>query len=973
MGYDVLRPSTRTNRDAVLVAALAMFWFATLLSTTGVGAMEPEPDISAIGLPISRILIRTDVKIDDIARVRLLLSIEEGDTLDHEAIRRTLLTLHGSGLVSQAEVHTRVETATVELTLVAWSHVLIDSVDFEGETQLGREDLRDLVGVRAGRPLIESQVIRSVFDIGDRLRERGFLEGYARPEIQLDSTLKRASVLFHIQRGPPATIGSIEFEGELGRFDADSLRAAMSAEVGGRYRPQRAEADRDKLQQHLLREGYRTARVRRPVRRYDWETHEIHLTYEVEAGPLVELEVVGADLRTLRREGVLPFLGPQGYDPALLNFSEAQVRRWYQSKGHHEVEVDLVVESADEELIQLLLTIDPGPVFTLRQITFAGNETFEEDVLRARMQTAPRRLLDVGSGRLVDSALTDDLRALRSFYLLQGFHDVEVGPHRLDQRGRDLDLTIPITEGDRRTVGEVSWQGVTRLREDRLAEEIPLRPGGAFHPNLADEAVNIVRARYRDQGFDSVLASVAVDWDDQRRIADISFHVLEGTQTVVRRIVVRGQQRTSPWLLRQAIDIEAGDPVSRSRLLDIQRQLYGLGIFNRVDVELAQGDLLRGERDVIVRLEEGDRHRLSFGGGYDTEDGFRGLFGYSLGNVAGRAASLHLNTVVGQREELYRLLVRQPAMGAWRFPLTYSIFRSREEETAFDAGFDGDFITEQRGAQIEADLRFETFRIPVIFTLKDVDNNAADEIDEILFDRERSQVTISSLTTAVQLDRRDSPISPTKGRNSVFQVEYAFEAFGTDENFLKLFVQQTYYFNFGSGGVVGASLRLGGIESFREDLVRPSPLIAGCGPDSIPDFWVALSERFFAGGRSTHRAYKLDTLGVLGETLFINRDETEEACVDKGLFPTGGNGLGLLNLEYRYPVAAGFWATAFYDVGNVWADWRDINWSEAKDGVGVGLGWDSPIGPLRLEIGWKLDREIGEDPYQVFLSFGSAF
>jgi outer membrane translocation and assembly module TamA len=92
-----------------------------------------------------------------------------------------------------------------------------------------------------------------------------------------------------------------------------------------------------------------------------------------------------------------------------------------------------------------------------------------------------------------------------------------------------------------------------------------------------------------------------------------------------------------------------------------------------------------------------------------------------------------------------------------------------------------------------------------------------------------------------------------------------------------------------------------------------------------------------------------------------------------GHFASGGNGLALFNLDYRYPFLPGFWATVFFDSGNVWQDWRDITLSELKHGVGAGLGWDSPIGPLRLEVGWKLDSESFEDPYEIFLSFGTAF
>jgi outer membrane protein assembly factor BamA len=361
---------------------------------------------------------------------------------------------------------------------------------------------------------------------------------------------------------------------------------------------------------------------------------------------------------------------------------------------------------------------------------------------------------------------------------------------------------------------------------------------------------------------------------------------------------------------------------------------------------------------VIVTLEEGDRHRLSLGAGYDTEDGVRGLFGYSLANLFGQGVSLDIDTVVAQREELYRLLLLKPGVGWLPFPVRFTVFSTREDELNLSEAFEGDVVVEQAGLQLGADLSYRGLAFPLLYTYKRVDNNVplGQEIDDV-FPREKSKVHISSLTAGLQVDRRDSPIQPSTGRNTVLQVEYAFPFLNTDEDFVKVFVQQTKDLDLDSLGVLGSSLRLGGIESLRGEIEEGSGSGEGCSSDVVPDFGVALSERFFAGGRTTHRAYELDTLGIVGETLFVTREEVDGSCSVVGHFASGGNGLALFNLDYRYPFLPGFWATVFFDSGNVWQDWRDITLSELKHGVGAGLGWDSPIGPLRLEVGWKHDSE----------------
>jgi outer membrane translocation and assembly module TamA len=132
---------------------------------------------------------------------------------------------------------------------------------------------------------------------------------------------------------------------------------------------------------------------------------------------------------------------------------------------------------------------------------------------------------------------------------------------------------------------------------------------------------------------------------------------------------------------------------------------------------------------------------------------------------------------------------------------------------------------------------------------------------------------------------------------------------------------------------------------------------------------VFIDERFFAGGPTTHRAYSRDDLGILGQTLILR--PTGSGPTPAGV---GGNGLLLLNLEYRFPIAGPFEGVAFYDTGNVWADWRRIDLGDLKAGAGAGLRWLSPIGPLRLDVAWKLDREPYEETKPVFsLSYGNPF
>ncbi|HEX5715477.1 MAG TPA: BamA/TamA family outer membrane protein, partial [Thermoanaerobaculia bacterium] len=234
-------------------------------------------------------------------------------------------------------------------------------------------------------------------------------------------------------------------------------------------------------------------------------------------------------------------------------------------------------------------------------------------------------------------------------------------------------------------------------------------------------------------------------------------------------------------------------------------------------------------------------------------------------------------------------------------------------------------------------------------------------------DREDRPYKLSSLIPSFLWDRRNDPILATRGWSSLAQLQYAFPALGTDGDFLKLFLQQTQYLDLRNYGTVAASLRVGGIEPFSRLEPDEDPEL----PEDLPNANVFIDERFFAGGANTHRAYGRDDLGLRGQTLILRPDRVGDQEDD--FAAVGGTGLFLFNLEYRFPLFGAVGGTVFYDAGNVWADWRDMDPADLKGGAGVGVRYLSPIGPLRLDIGWKLDREPGEKDFAVSVSFGNPF
>lgn len=919
------------------------------------------------GQVVQGIRLHSDVAHLDLDRLQPLLLVEIGEPLSHEDLARSLRNLQASGLVSEVEVFVEPVADGVDVTFATWGRIQVEKIDFTGELGVKEKDLRAVLVQNEAEPLVTSRIVRGVYDLENYYQKLGYLEASVRSRPQIDLENKTASVNYDVDPGPRFFVESLAFEGPVSPFTASDLQGRLRMGPGKPFRERLARADMERLELWLFDQGHRRAKVGPFVSSIDWDSAVVEVIYQIDVGPRFHFEIHGADERRLRKKGLLPFLGTQRYDEAILLQSIDRIRDYFQREGYYEVEIDWH-ETRTDELIHLVMAVDPGPKYELASISFIGNEAVPTYQLMSLISTESKRLFVSTSGRLSAATLEDDIENILSYYRIQGYWDAEVGPPEIAEFEGQLSVVIPVVEGLERRLVNLNLDGLEAVVDSDLRRGLPLRSGGPFHPVLLDETVSAIRAFYRARGFESIQLSSSVDWNKEETLADVTFRILEGPRSVVDRIVVRGNRRTRSKSIRDALNLRTGEYISTGRLLAAQNNLYKLGAFSSVTVKRAPGTPFKGERDILVEVEEGSRHTFTYGFGLDTEDGFAGLFGYNRSNMFGRGVSGRIDLRAG-RDSLARLLLYQPFLGRRRITTTGSLFYIEETRPSFESL--------RQGGQLEAQRLGNNSRTGILFDYRLVDlirDEFEAETDPIPQDLQ--EVQIASLTPAWQLDHRDSPVNPSSGWSSNLQVQYAFPLFQADEEFLKSFIQYTHFFDFGWLGSIGGSFRIGGIEPLNRAEDRlPEPLETIELQDSA---YVAISERYFAGGSTTHRAYKRDGLGICGETLkplpeMPGMSVEEQCLLATDYVAIGGNGQLLLNLDYRFPIAGPIKGNVFVDAGNVWGNWRSINLSEIKTGVGVGIRYLSPVGPIRLETGWKLDRLPGEDPYVIFFSVGNAF
>lgn len=965
-------PARPCSLRAVTVATL---WVLLAMPTAFLGAQESTPivlpDLATEPL-ITGIEIRSNDPVS--ADTRSLIDIPIGEPFDPAAVRRALAALHSTGqfahidwwlqpVDSPSATVPGILPGAVRGILVLHPHPRARSVILEGEPGLKPKLLRRRIRQESGALIDHERIAESVTALRRLYLEKGYFEAEVSHELR-PGPLNSQDLVFRLRSGPRARIGSLRLEAdesiEADREEGEALPPVLRTQLldllrtdsGSYYKPEVLRQDAERLRQALVERGHYQADVKTPRETYRPDEQTVDVAFPVRLGPIFQLSLNGVTRRYLRRRGLLPFLDGRPFNSTLWDQTCARLRESYQRQGHYRAEVECADQTTDDHQRRLTLSLTPGDTFTVESVELSGAERFDPAGLRPLLTTGPNRWWAPGAGRLVDADLAADLERMRSFYQLEGFSEVSLGPAEIRAQDDLLKVEIPIVEGPRRRVVSVDIHGDIGILPPDLHSRLPLQPGGGFHPLLVDDTLNLIRTLYEEEGYPDADVVAELDWNDEGTLVDLEMAITPGPRRVLDHLVLRGLQHTRPETVKRFSGLRRGEPLSRRRLLRAERDLYRLGIFSEVEVDLAPSAALTPERSVRIRLREGRRWRLAYGLSYHSDDGIGGLFGLGLGNIRGRGERLQLDIRASQNDQRLRLIYDQPSFGRLRLPVTYTLFGRHEIRESYEV--------EESGARVSIFRDLERVRLGLVYDYRFVELEE-DAGDPTLVERQDNEVEISSLAPNLFIDRRDDPLNPTVGWSSAVQLEYAFRLFGANTELAKAFWQQTQYLKLGRWGTLAGSFRLGLIEPLSTP-DEADPIV----PESLASSRVPISERFFAGGRTTHRAYERDSLGTLDQTLI--------ATDDGRLLEAGGNGLVLLNLDYRFPISGPVEGVTFFDLGNTWADWRNIDLSDLRPGAGLGVRYASPVGPIRAEIGWKLDPRPFEDSGPVFLlSFGNPF
>lgn len=912
---------------------------------------------------------------------------EPGAPLEMTDVRESIVHLYSLARFDDVVVDAENAGSGVDLHYLLTPVHPVSKVEFHGQLGLSESALRARMTERVGAtpPVSRSgDVVEALLDL---YHEHGYLNATVTPEPPiLEHVHESATLVFDVNAGQQATIARSTITGTLGQPQAQ-VTSQLDVAPGQPYEPGELQRRLSDLIDSLKHRGFYEAAFHTTATPNAAKTG-VDVTIDITTGPHVTVQFTGDPIPPDKIAELVPIEREGSVDPDILDESADRITDYFRQQGYWKAKVDPPERKQSGSEMVIVFHVTRGLLYRVAPggVEISGSHAISIDELRPLVRMSPGE-------PFVSSRLDAGIAAIKQLYLTRGFASADLKSAENETSPGIVQPVVTINEGRRVVVGAVTVSGNHALPTADLLRDAQTETGMPYYAPtiLADR--DRIQVDYLNAGYASAEVTVPrptfVTTADGAR-ADIVFTVVEGPQTIVDHIFITGNVRTSRDVIEHALKLKVGQPLGLADQIESRRRLNALGLFRHIQISaVSHGE--PSHRDVIVSVEEALQTTIAYGGGLEVDRRLapttsgtqgtvskeqyefapRGFFEIGRRNVGGRNRSVDLYTRLSLRPNdsttspnlfgfsEYRVVF------TYREPQAFNGFGDLTGTAAVEQGVRTSFNFARKGLNAQlthaftqkiqgsARYAFDTTRI--------FDQNIPPDQRRTV-DRVFPQVRLSTFSFALSRDSRDDLLDPQHGSLLSADTTLAGRAAGSQVGFTKTFLQAFVYHNLGKRHLVFAGgARLGLASAFPQTVIGVNP-DGTVGPQVVRDLPAA--ERFFAGGDTTIRGYALDSIGT-------------PATISADGFPQGGGGDLILNAELRAPIHGPFGAVVFIDGGNVFPRPSDLDLSQLLGSVGFGGRYRSPIGPIRVDIGFKLKRRTIagqlEPVYALHFSIGQAF
>ena len=632
------------------------------------------------------------------------------------------------------------------------------------------------------------------------------------------------------------------------------------------------------------------------------------------------------------------------FDRSALDRAEQEMKRQYITRGKYAAQVTTTITPQERNRVAINFNVDEGDSAKIARINIVGEQAFSEKQLLDEMTlTTPGWLTwYTKNDQYSKQKLQGDLEALRSFYQNRGYLEFNVDSTQVSitPDKQDIYITINITEGPRYTVSDVHLAGELPVAESELAPLIGVRAGDVYSRERLQASVKAISDRLGNEGYAFANVNAVPEMDREQKTAGFTLYVDPGRRVYVRKINISGNARTRDEVIRRELRQLEGAWYDASRIERSKVRIKRLGYFDDVNVETPPVAGSTDQADVDVTVTERNTGNLLAGVGYSSADGFVFNAQVSQQNIFGSGNALSAGINTSRINRTISVLFAEPYWTVDGVSRTIEVYQRNIDPTSLA-------ISQYSSSTIGAAV---TFGIPITET--DTINLGArvehtklslfDQSPPIYIDFVNQFGSVSNsyiLSAGWARDTRDDILYPNRGRLQSILVETGLP-FGDLAYYKANYLDQWFYPVYG-------------------DFVLMARADIGYG-DGLSGKPLPFFKAFYAGGVGSVRGFETSSLGprdIYGNVI-------------------GGKRKIVGNVELFYPIIKGdksVRGSIFADTGQIYLNGAQPDFESFRFSTGLGLAWNSPIGPLKFSYGFPLNTKQGDKIQRFQFQVGTVF
>lgn len=606
-----------------------------------------------------------------------------------------------------------------------------------------------------------------------------------------------------------------------------------------------------------------------------------------------------------------------------LKESVDEIKKLYASKGYYATKVEPQIVYEETYDVTVNLKIEEAGKSYVRKIEFLGNRSYSSGELKKYMKTKEKGIFSwfTGSGILDEDTLEEDRRNIEAFYMDRGHVTVKTSPPeiKLSDDGKTIEIRMNIDEGPIYRLGKIEFVGDLIAPVEETRKMLSLKPGEVFRSSLLHKDVLKLTDIYQDRGYAFCDITPITTINEEEKTVDVLFEIKKNEEVYFNRINIIGNVKTRDKVIRRELKFAEGDRFSASRISESKKKLRNTTYFKEVDMKIQKTEKPdRVNVDVIV--EERPTGTLSIGVGYSTAERFILSGSVSQDNLFGTGRKLYLDASIGSVSTDFRLSALDPYFLDYKLSTGISLSNYRRIMDTYNYRITGGGLSIGRPV-----TDYVTFGTRYRYERNDVYN--VEETASKYIKEQKGKRTVSGLAFSLSRNTVDDVLNPTQGDFGDISLENAGGILGGNVYFLKA---TAYYGRYIKAPFWDSTFMVKGTLGS----------IWPYGGKKLPVY-----EKFFVGGIGSVRGFRYGEAGP--------KDEEGEVI--------GGKKEVIFNAEWIFPIfkPAGLKGVVFFDCGHAFDETKGF-FKDYRFGTGFGVRWLSPLGPIRLELGFNLSPRKGE-------------